>query len=338
MEIDAVTEKARKGELLPVYLLGGDELILVQRCADAIRVATVGPGPRGLSEDLYDGRGLSAQTVVNACRTLPMMSKRRLVTVRGVDEMSTGEQESLLAYFAKPEPSTVLLLIANDLDTRRKLALEAKKHGFLFAAKHPDEASLGPWIEREAKSRGLAMEAGAVESLSMLVGPDLSLLGDALERLALYTGGAAVTADAVDQVVTPVRQLQAWDLADALGERNLPAALAVVARLTSQRQAALMTLGALAWRVHQLARARQFLSQNDNNPRGISSVIKARPDEAQKIAAQARRWSPAQLHRAFRVLAATDAALKGAKRGDERVLEECAIALCGGPGFGEAAG
>ena len=32
-----------------------------------------------------------------------------------------------------------------------------------------------------------------------------------------------------------------------------------------------------------------------------------------------------------------DSALKGAKRGDDRVMEECLLALCGGPGMGEAA-
>ena len=46
---------------------------------------------------------------------------------------------------------------------------------------------------------------------------------------------------------------------------------------------------------------------------------------------------PALIQRALRVLAATDAALKGAKRGDERVMEECLIALCGAAGMGEAA-
>ena len=38
---------ARKGNLLPVYLVGGSERLLVQRCLDAIRLAAVGPGPRG---------------------------------------------------------------------------------------------------------------------------------------------------------------------------------------------------------------------------------------------------------------------------------------------------
>ncbi len=335
MDIEAIPREAAKGHVLPVYLLGGEERLLVTRASDAIRQATVGGGPRGLAEDLYDGKQTDARTVVQACRTLPMMAKRRLVVVRGVDQMSSTEQEGIIPYFAAPVSTTVLVLLAINLDARRRLALEAKKHGFLFIAKHPSEGDLGPWIERETRARGATLEPGAVESLALAVGPDLSALGDALDRLVLYADGAAITAHHVDLVVTPVREVPAWDLADAIGSRNLAAALSILARLTAQRQHALPTLGMIARQVHQIARAQSLLAAKG----GVSlpKALGIPPHAADKLAAQARRWTPAQVYRALRILAATDAALKGAKRDDARILEECAMALCGAGGMGEPA-
>ena len=333
MDIHSATEGAAKGKLLPIYLLAGDERLLITRCADAIRLATVGGGPRGLSEDLFDAKQTTGATIINACRTLPMMAKRRLVVVRGAEEMRKAEMEALLPYFEKPEPSAILLMVGPGFDTRLKLALVAKEKGYLVLAKPPSEDELVPWIEREAKARGVTLEAGASESLAMAIGPDLSMLSDALERLQLYTAGAPVTTRAVDEVVTPVRELPAWGLADAVGQRNLGACLSILAQLTAQRQHALPTLGLIARQIHMLAKARAHAE--GKMPGALASVLGAKPFVADKMAHVAKRWSSAHLQRAIRILAATDAALKGAKRGDERVLEECVIALCGGAGMGE---
>lgn len=333
MDIQTATQNAKKSSLLPVYVLAGEERLLITRCADAVRAAAVGSGPRGLSEDLFDGRQATAQSVMTACRTFPMMAKRRLVVVRGIDEMKSSEQEALIAYFAKPEPTAVLVLVGPKLDLRKKIALEAKKHDYLLVAKPPGEDELAPWIEHESRARNLTMEPGAIESLALAIGPDLSALSDAIERLALYTNGAPVTAATVDDVVTPIREIPAWDLADAIGTRNLASTLSILARLTAQRQAALPMLGLIARQVHMIAKARQHFDTKGQG--SLASVLRVPPFAADKIGQQAKRWSQGHVQRALRVLASTDAALKGAKRDDARILEECAIALCGGAGMGE---
>jgi DNA polymerase-3 subunit delta len=335
MDILAAAEQAREGKLLPVYLLAGEEWLHIARCADAVRRATVGDGPRGLSEDLFDARQTSAAAIVTACRTLPMMARKRLVTVRGCEDMRKADQEVLLPYLEKAEPSTVLLLVGPGFDLRVKLALAAKERGWLFVAKAPTEGELVPWIEREARAKGVTLEAGAAESLALAVGPDLSLLADGLERLALYTRGAPVTATTVDEVITPVREVPAWDLAEAVGRRDLPACLGILGRLMAQRHPALPTLALVARQVHLIAKARAHIESRATT--SLAAALKLPPLAAQKIGDQAKRWSPGAIQRALRVLAATDAALKGAKRGDERVLEECLVALCGGSGMGEVA-
>jgi len=95
------------------------------------------------------------------------------------------------------------------------------------------------------------------------------------------------------------------------------------------------TLGLIARQVHLIAKARTHADTRATTP--LASTLKLPPFAADKIAAQARRWPPAMIQRALRVLAATDAALKGAKRDDERIVEECLLALCGGAGMGEVA-
>lgn len=336
MDIVQAIEKAKKAEVLPVYLVGGEERLLVSRLCDAVRVATVGNGPRGLAEDAFDGRGTTAATVLTACRTLPMMAKRRLVTVRGVDQMSTADQEALIPYFAKPESTTVLLLVAIQLDGRRRIAAEAKKAGCLFNAEHPSESDAALWIEREAKARGIAMDSGAVESLTLAIGTDLGQLADAIERLALYTNNGPVSARTVDAVVTPVREIPAFDLSTAVSRRDRAAALAAITRLLNQREDPLPIMGLLAWQLAQLAKAKEF-SARPREGKSLGQLLKMPPSKIAGTVADANRWSLPQLQRAFRILAATDAALKGARKDREMAVVEAVMALCGAPGMGEPA-
>lgn len=340
MDVSQAIEKARKGEVLPIYFVGGEERLLVSRLCEAVRHAVVGKGPRGLAEDSFEGRGTTAATVLSACRTLPMMARRRLVTVRNVEQMAPPEQEALVPYFEKPEPTTVLLLVATQLDARRKLALEAKKARALFVAEHPNEDHAAVWVEREARARGVSMDAGAVESITLAIGPNLGQLADAIERLALYANGAPVDARMVDEVVVPVKEIPAFDLAEAIAQRNRVSALAVIVRLFNQRQEPLMVLGLLAWKVAQLAKARQFGAKPPEG-RSLAAVLKMPPARVAGAVADANRWTIPQLHRAFRILAAADAALKGGRKGDEETrrltLVETVLALCGAPGMGEPA-
>ena len=350
----ATLEALSKGTVRPVYVLGGNEWLLVSRCMNAVRTAVVGTGPRGLSEDIFDGDSATINHLLGACRTLPMMAKRRLVTVRSAEEMAQKindkDQKEFFAYLAAPEPTTVLLLVATKFDARRTWVNEAKKHKWLVTCSVPtDDREADPWLTQwingEMRARKITAENGVVERLVAWIGPELGMLSDALERLSLYTAGAAITMAAVDALVTPVREIGSFDLSDAILMRDLPTALANIAQLRTQRGEALMILGSLGYSLRQMARAKQMLSVNPEV--NLSKAVYMHGKPPGWLANAARRWTVPQVHRALRVLAATDAALKGTKGsamgarpvGDFRVLEEFAMTLCAGaPGMGELPG
>lgn len=345
-----------KGTVKPVYVLGGNEWLLVSRCMNAVRTAVVGTGPRGLSEDVFDGDNITVNNLIGACRTLPMMAKRRLVVVRRAEEMAQKlndkDQREFFGYMAAPEPSTVLLLVVTKFDGRRTWINEARKHGWLVTCSVPGgdddkkvDAWLTQWITAEMKARKITAEPGVVERLVAWIGPELGMLSDALERLSLYTAGAPITLASVDELVTPVREIESFDLSDAILMRDLPRALADISQLKTQRVEALMILGSLGYSLRQLARAKQMLSVNPEV--NLSKAVYMHGKPPGWLASAARRWTVPQVHRAMRVLAATDAALKGSKGsamgqrpiGDFRVLEEFAMTLCSGaPGMGELPG
>jgi DNA polymerase-3 subunit delta len=227
------------------------------------------------------------------------------------------------------------VLLADRLDGRTRLATTFKKKGFFFFADPPDERDLAAWLETEARRRNTSFEHGAATSLALTIGADLTALSDALDRLHLYAGQRPIRTSDVDEIVAPLREATHFELPEAIGQRDLPRALALAHQLIRQREAGLLVLTFIARQVRLIARARDAIERGDD----VASALKLPPFIVRGITAQARRWTPAQLNRALRVCAQADARFKtgGGRDRDARLLEETVLALTGGPGMGEPA-
>src|SRR5262249_54727241 len=161
---------------------------LLGRALDALRAAVLDPATRDFNYDALDAQKAGAPGIVAVSRTLPMMGRRRLVVVRGIDGLreSVGMDE-LLAYVAAPAPQTVLVLLAGErIDARTKLFGALKKRGALVGFEPPRERELYSFILAEARARGASIEPPAARLLADIVGADLGALAQAIEKLVLY--------------------------------------------------------------------------------------------------------------------------------------------------------
>jgi DNA polymerase-3 subunit delta len=154
------------------------------------------------------------------------------------------------------------------------------------------------------------MEPAAITRLVEAVGSDLSRLALAVDQLGLFALKRAVTADDVDELIADTRERSVFELTDAIGAADRARALAAVGSLCDQRESAVGVVVMLARHVRQLALVHALRASN--TPRGEwGSRLGVPPFIVDKIAAQARSYSPAALAAATRRLAEADRALKG---------------------------
>jgi len=125
---------------------------------------------------MYSGRNATLIDVLAAARTLPMFAKQRLVIARGLEQVKAEGMEPLTAYAAHPNPSTCLVLLAEKVDGRLRAFLALRKAGFLHEFARLKDRDLGPFIAREAKTRGLAIDSDAAEALANAAGLVLKCL------------------------------------------------------------------------------------------------------------------------------------------------------------------
>lgn len=315
--MDELLTEVRAGRLAPLYVFHSEHPVLIERVVAAIRDVAVPPAARGFNYDVVEGK-TSAAKIVALAQTLPMLAQRRMIYVRDLTGIPADEAEPLLAYLARPNPSTVIVAVASKVDKRIKLFGQLSRKGFLHALEAPRQ--LPPWVRAEAQSLGVKMDPAAITRLVEAVGPDLSRLALAVEQLGLYVlgpgpsgaggGKRAVTSDDVDDLIADTRERSVFELTDAIGAADRARALAAVGSLVDQRESAVGVIVMLARHIRQLSLV--HVLRTSATPRGEwGARLGVPPFIVDKVVAQARTYSPGALAAATRRLAEADRALKG---------------------------
>lgn len=328
-DIQELIAEAREGRFGPVYLIHGSERFLIERATELLRRAAVGDGVAGFNDDLFHGNAnLSAQKVIGAARTLPMMASARFVLVRDVDAAPPAELDALAAYVAAPVESTCLVMTATKLDKRSKLFKAAAK--VAYEAKPLKGAALRRFAGEEAQRRGHALTPRAADALVAAIGEDLAAIDDAVERLSLYVGeGNKIDVDDVEACVTRIATDSIWQLVDAVGARDTKKALHATGSLLADREPPLRILAMVARQLRIVARMREAVQSGMSDEEAALSAG-APPFKARELKDSARRFTARELNAAFTTLAIADLALKGSRVPPERVLEDAILSLCSG--------
>ena len=224
----------------PVVLIVGTEGTLRDAALAEIRARVLGDATPEFNEDRFDlaSRGADPARILVAARTLPVLAKRRLVTVRGISDRRAKRfiEVELLEYLEDPVPTTCLLLEAEKVDRRLQWVKQVAKRGELIACAGPRRPSeQRAWIEARLRARGKRPSGGMAAALLELVGGDLDSLASELDKVCLYVGERAeVSPDDVAEVTGELRPRALYELTDAIGQRQLGASLRTLGRLLDQ--------------------------------------------------------------------------------------------------------
>jgi DNA polymerase III subunit delta len=344
MTPEQALREARDRQLRPVYLVIGEDHHRASAVVKALREAALEGGTPGLNDDAMVAGEASVDAVLAAARTLPMLARRRLVLVRSLerweekseasgktnDKGASAPLDRIADYAKDPAPSTVLILVAGKLDSRRRLVTAAKKADFCVSCEPLGRNELAPWIERAVRERGNTIEPGVADFILELSGPELALVEDAVERLCLFVGEkAAVTEDAVAECLVRLRPTTVWELVGAVGRRDVGAALAALESVYDPQDRGLRLLGVLAWSTRQLLKFESAIRAG-HPPQEATRLAGAPPFKARELGDQVRRIPRPELERWLESLSSVDLALKGgSKRQPLAVLEHAIIGLCG---------
>jgi len=202
----------------PVYLISGDEPLLIDETRDAIRAAA---GKQGLEErEVHVAeRGFNWEEFAAGLQNLSLFATHRLVELR----LPTGKPGDkgarfLAAVASDPIPDTVLVVITPALDsrtTKSKWASSLARDAVCIALRAPNAAALPKWIAGRLHAAGLQGDSEAMELLAARVEGNLLAAKQEIDKLVLLAENGRVTIDTVRAAVADGARFDVFQLTDA---------------------------------------------------------------------------------------------------------------------------
>ena len=267
--------KPKKERELIFVIAGKDDALVGVEC-DRLLGELLGPEERVTGLFIADPAEVSASDVLDELRTLPFLTERRVVLVRGADKFVSANRELLEKYFDNPCPTGTLVLTVNTWDSRTKLAKKLGGVGRLIGLTQPKAWELPQRLigyTRDAHGKNLSGDAA--ELLIELTGDELGRLYGEIDKLAIFADAEkAITAEHVEQLTGHNRMFNAFAVIDAVVAGDTGRAVERLRRMFAEdKSAEYTTVGAFAFHFRRMFSARAML-EDGVRPAEIASRLR----------------------------------------------------------------
>lgn len=319
--------------LTSVYVLVGDEGLLVRRAEALAEGRALDGVMAAFNHAVFRAGDEGSADALSVARTLPMMSARRVITLRDIHEAPPTLMENLLEYCQDPSPTTVLIITGSawpkasgGTDWGRRLENKVKKSGYVLRLRSKDQDPVA-FAQATADELGCRLARDDARMLVDMVGKDLGRIRRELEKAALFLGGSGeISAQVLEKVCSLLAEAEIWSLTDAVMARDADRALATAHRLleAGKRGEAHRLVAMVSWQLRQLLTLQQSLDAGEGG-QGVRM-----PRWKLKAAGEALRRAPLDPARVLERLARANQAMNSHRAGDRRVFEGLLLDLLTG--------
>jgi DNA polymerase-3 subunit delta len=256
-------------QLLPAYLVSGDEPLLVAEAADALRARAraVGFSER---ETHFIERGTDWDALLGAARNLSLFATRRIIEIRlASSKPGVAGGAALLKLAQLRDKDFLVLIIAPRLERDAQGAEWVKaieSHGAWVQIWPVEAQRLIAWLQERCRRLQLRTDNEAIEVLAERTEGNLLAAQQELQKLQLLFPDAPVSAANVLAGVADSARYEVGQLGEAALAGDAARALHMLAGLKAEGVEPTLVLWAINKAVHDLWRA-QAAAGGDGAPR-----------------------------------------------------------------------
>lgn len=319
-----------------LYFLYGEEKYLVRHYTSLLEKKIVTPDFADFNLHVYDGKTADLEEISAAAEALPMMSEFTCIIIKDlpVDNLNSEDSDKLISLISDIPETTVIVITLPTLSVSFKNA-KAKKMLAVFE-KHGSVTEFGRFgiqqlvrlIEKGAKERNCSFGYSECSYLISLVGDDMSVILNELQKICSYKKEGVITKEDIDAVVVKSMQARAFDLTKALVANNCDTAMEILDTLFVMKEEPINILGAIITPYVDMYRAKVYSSGGMRPEDGAKDFnYKNKEFRLTNAARTASKYSINQLRDFLEVLFNADTMLKSTSIDGRLILEQSIIKL-----------
>jgi DNA polymerase-3 subunit delta len=293
---------------------------------------------------VLQAQSITPEELISTCSTIPFLAPFRLVIVEGL--LGLFEQQvktkrttklkgagwaSLKEFIGQMPETTILVLVDGKIKTSNRLLKELTPLAKVREFRQLGTDDLLVWIRTRAKKSKGDISPAAARLLTSLVGSNLHLLSNEIDKLCLYALDRTIEKDDVTLLVSNAREPNVFAMVDAILNLKPDTAAKLLHQLEDEGDAPPYLLFMITRQFRLVIQAKDLLQQK-RKPSEFGAILGIYKDfMLRKTIEQARTHSPKRLKHIYQQLLDTDIAIKtGRFKGDkgELALDLLIIELC----------
>ena len=340
MNYSELIKNIEKGIINPLYLFYGDEGFLIDEAVKKMVSVIVEPSNRDFNLEFLRGGETSCEEIISKAQTLPFMGERRVVIVKGIDEIKASGAERLMEYCSNPSPTTTLILTGHKIDARDKLHNTVSKNGVVVQFKPLYEKDTAGWVMRIVKEAGYRIDNDAKDYLISIVGNNLQRLKNELEKVFTYKGPppshpskggerGGIKTDDIKLLVEDTKIESIFAFTDSIGSKDINKALRFLEKMISQGEMPEKIISMITRQFRLILLTKVYRERG-----AASSEIPAKagfaPFLLEGYLKQAAKYNLIELKDSFYKVQMADVKIKSSDISKRTIIEKLIFELCSG--------
>ena len=302
-----------KGVLQPLYVVSGDEPLLVMECCDQIRQSVRAAGIQ--DREVHHGdSGFEWTSVLESANSLSLFGDRKLVE-RRQDKIKLDDRsrKAIVEYLERPNPDTVLLVTWPRFEKgfdKSKWFQIFENLAAIIQVWPLETRDFPAWLEARMRASGLQPQREAVQLLTERVQGNLLAAAQEVEKLRLLSPHPQIDVDTIRQSVADHARYDIFSLVDEALEGTTTTALKVLNFCRASGEEPTVIVWAFARELRQLHKIRASVDKGINIQRAMqdAGIWEKKKPGVQKAAS---RLTMGQIEQMLATLSRIDKAVKG---------------------------
>lgn len=320
-------------QLAPIYLISGDEILLVQEAVDLLRHSAQ---KKGFSERMRisaeSGADWGKLLYANA-HSLSLFSEQRILELdlRGA-KINQANSEILQSYAHSPAFNTLLIMYSNKLDAKVEQSKWYKaidKNGIVIPVWPIVAAQLPQWIMQRAKKSQLALTNQAAALLAQQVEGNLLAASQEIEKLCLLQSKNTIDDKALEEMISNHAHFDIFNLVDSVLSGDGKRSLHILQNLLAEDTEPTLIIWALTRELNIMAEINQQVRQGKPLP-SLFSQFRIWEKRQPSVRAFLKRCTSSHCWDFLLHAAQVDRVIKGAESGNiQNELERLVLNITG---------
>lgn len=305
-----------KNKLAPMYLVSGDETLLVQESCDQIRLAAKQQG--------FDERELLTvesnfnwDYLLECSQSLSLFGDKKLIELRILKGTPDESGKKALEFYAQSPPEdNILLIVTPKLSSstqKTKWFKQFDTNGIFLPIWPMDAKQLPQWIRRRMQQHQLQPTPQALQILAERVEGNLLAAAQEVEKLALLYGSGPIDENNVLEAVNDNARFDIYQLVDTALLGQVAKTQKIIFELQQEGVEPAAALWAATKEIRSLAEM-SFQLQQGKNTQQVFQTFRIWDKRKPTLQNALRRKSTADFQRLLQQARYVDLCIKGIEK------------------------